>query len=65
MTKSELTKDMKAAVGSGFITRRELAAYMGYKDPGKIDKYIRDLQKVGKRYFIPDVADALCRCIDY
>lgn len=50
---------MKAFSGSGFITRQQLMVYMGYKDPHKVDQYLRDLQSIRKRYFIPDVATQL------
>ena len=59
MNRQELIKDMKAFSGSGFITRHQLMEYMGYKDPHKIDHYLRDLQSIKKRYFIPDVATQL------
>lgn len=60
MNKSELVKDMKSATGSGFITRIELARYMGFSCPKGVDKYLQPLQRVDdKRYFIGDVADAI------
>ena len=56
MTKQELIRDMKTFSGGGFITRQQLMVYMGYKDPHKVDRYLRDVQAINKRYFIPDVA---------
>ena len=59
MTKQELIKDMKAFSGSGFMTRQQLCKYMGYADPHKVDRYLRCLTSVTKRYFIPDIAAVL------
>ena len=60
MLKSEITKDMKAAVGSSFITKKQLKEYIGCKDIGTVDKYLYGLERVsGKYYFIPDVAESL------
>lgn len=62
MTKTELIKDMKEHVHAGFITRQQLAGFMGKKDPHRVDKYLRDIQPVsGKDYFIRDVADQIMR----
>lgn len=59
MTKSELTKQMEAFVGGGFITRDELTKFMGYKSCTSTDKYLVGLPNITKRYFIPDVAERL------
>lgn len=56
MTKQELVRDMKTFSGGGFMTRQQLMVYMGYKDPHKVDKYLREIPSINKRYFIPDVA---------
>ena len=61
MKRSDLIADMRRFVGGGgFITRKSLADYLGYKDPHCVDKYLIGLDKVGGRYFfIPDVATVL------
>lgn len=59
LTKSDLIKDMKAATGSSFITRIELTRYLGYACPKTVDKYLYPLERIEKRYFIPDVAAAI------
>lgn len=59
MTKTELVKSMQAHTGSGFITRIQLAGYMGYKNPTSVAKYLHGLERVDKKYFIPDVADSI------
>lgn len=59
MNKTELIKDMKSYTGSGFITRSKLAGYMGKTNPRHIDKFLEGLDRVGKNYFIPDVASAI------
>ncbi|MBR3785987.1 MAG: hypothetical protein IKJ77_06260 [Firmicutes bacterium] len=59
MTKAELIKDMQAFSGTGFITRITLARYFGKKDPHYVDKYLDGVERVGKNYFIPDVAASI------
>lgn len=59
MTKTELVKSMQSYVGSSFITRIQLAGYMGYKNPSSVAKYLYGLERIDKKYFIPDVADQL------
>lgn len=60
MTKKELTADIKAYTGSGLITRKQLASYVGVADPHNVDKYLKGLSAVnGKFFFIGDVVDVL------
>ena len=59
MNKTELTKAMQNHTGSSFITRLELMKFMGYKNPSSVDRYLHSLERVDKRYFIPDVAGKL------
>ena len=65
MTKSELIKDMQKFCGSSFITRKKLTEYMGLKTPSSVGKYLYGLPRIGKSYFIPDVAEALMREVTY
>lgn len=65
MTKSELIKDMRHFCGSGFITRQKLAEYMGIKKPQYVDKYLIGLPRIGRGYFIPDVAESLMNNVTY
>lgn len=59
MKKNDLIKDMQAFTGAGFITRKRFADYMGKKDARDVDKYLNGLDRIGKDYFIPDVAERL------
>lgn len=59
MERRELIRSMEKYTGCGFITRNQVAGFMGKKDPHSIDKYIHGLPKVGQSYFIPDVATSL------
>ena len=59
MERKELINSMKNFTGAGFITRSQLAEFMGYKDPHYVDRYINGLQRINKRYFINDVATVL------
>lgn len=55
MDKQEMIRYMKAKNNSLFITRQELAEIMGYKNPHSVDRYLRGLERIDRRYFIPDV----------
>lgn len=59
MNKRDLVIDLKNYVNAGFITRGQLAKYMGKKDPHDVDKFLYGLERVGKNYFIPDVAESI------
>lgn len=59
MNKTELTKSMQTFTGSSFITRLQLAKFMGYKRPASVDRYLYKLERIDKKYFIPDVAAEL------
>ena len=60
MNAKKIETDIKQFVGGGFITRQQLARYMGRRDPHSVDRYLVDLERVnGKYYFIPDVAETL------
>lgn len=65
MKKTELIEDMKKYVGAGYVTREELRRYMGYQDPHQVDRYLKGLERIGKKYFIPDVVEVLLkqRCV--
>lgn len=58
MTKQELIADMRRHCdGSSFINRKELAAYMNYTSPKRVDRFLEGLDRIaGTRYFIADVA---------
>jgi len=59
-SKSDYVKSMRSYVGgAGMMTRLEFADWMHYKDAHSVDKYIHDLYKVGKKYLIEDLAEAL------
>lgn len=61
MNRQELIKEFKTLNGSLFITRNELAKAMSYNDPHCVDRFLYGLERVGKKYFIPDVVSALKR----
>lgn len=56
MKRQELEKDMREAVGGAFITKKQLASFMGYSKVDSIKKYLIGLEKVGVKYYVPDVA---------
>ena len=60
MNKQDIVKAFKAATGAAFITRGQLAKLMGMKDPHRVDRYLRGLDRIDKKYYyIPDVVEAL------
>ncbi len=63
MTKAELTADLKKHCGgSSFITRVQLAQYMNYSSPKRVDRFLEGLDRIsGTRYFIGDVAASIMR----
>ena len=65
MTKTELSKGMQEFTGCSFITRLQLMDFMGYRSVNSVTKYLHDLPRVDKRYYIPDVAAAIAAQITY
>lgn len=60
MTRTEIAADLRRFTGGGMITASELGAYMGLKKTQRVaEKYLRGLERVGNRYWIPDVARRL------
>ena len=59
MNRKELIADMKQYCGAGFISKKQLAAYMGYKSINSVSPYLDGLNSIDRRYFIPEVADRL------
>ena len=60
MNRSEMIKEMRITAGdAAFINRRDIAKYLGYKDPHSIDKLLTGLERIGSMYFIPDVVDSI------
>lgn len=59
MTKTRALQTIQLIHKSAFIKRSELAEVMGYKDPHMVDKYLKDLPKIGSKYSILDVAESI------
>ena len=60
MTKSQLTNDLKKFCGGSFITRTDLAKFMRYQSPKRVDMFLDGLDRInGTRYFIADVAERI------
>ena len=62
MTKRELIASLERHCNNaGFISKKELQEYLGYKSPTSVNKFIYRLNTIGgsKKYFIPDVAEVL------
>lgn len=60
MNRTEIAADLRKFTGGGMITASQLAAYMGLKKTQRVaEKYLRGLERVGNRYWIPEVAKRL------
>lgn len=65
MNKRELINDMKRAAGGSFVTRAWLAKYMNHPDPHSVDRFLHDLPRVNRRYFIDDIAGKIYEQAQY
>lgn len=64
MTAKDIERDMKASVGgASFITPGQLARYLGQKNTSRVRQYTEDAFRIEgtKKYFIPEVAQAVYR----
>lgn len=64
MERRELIYAMEKFAGASFISRNELARFLGYKDPHSVDKYIRGLPRLENRYFVNDIATVIQSAIN-
>ena len=57
MNRSEIAKDLRQFTGSGMITRKQLAEYLGVKSTWRVSEtYLKGLTHDKHRYFITEVA---------
>lgn len=63
MTKTELAKEItRANNGSPLIKLSKIAEIVGDKNPQRVKRtYLDGLERIGKCYFVPEVAEALKR----
>lgn len=61
MDRKELITQMKSYTGACFISKKQLADFMGYKSVNSVAGYLTDLERLDNKYFIPEVADSLMR----
>lgn len=60
MTREELMEAMSDQTGGYFITKTQLARFIGVKRTDIVGRYVEDLKPLNKRYyFIPEVADRI------
>ena len=60
MTKNDLVKRMTAATGGYFITKTQLARFIGAKRSETVRQYVDGLPVLNNRYyFIPEVAERM------
>lgn len=57
MIKSDLTTALrKASGGAEFISQKEIGKFLGIRDPHRTREIVRGVSRVGKRYYVPEVA---------
>lgn len=62
MNKRTIAEQIKQANdGKPFITREQLAKVMGHPDAHTVDKFLRNLAKVNKRYLVVEVAEEIAK----
>ena len=59
MTRVDVEKALRNQTTGDFVSRQEVARALGYKDPHSVDKYLKDLKGIGKRYLIKEVAERI------
>lgn len=60
MTKVELIHQLQTTTGASFITCTELCKFLGKQNQSRVKReYLYGLDRIGKAYFIPDVAQRL------
>ena len=60
MTRTDIAKALRQFTGAGMITPQQLADFLGVKTVWRVrEKYLKDLEHVGNRYLIIDVAKKL------
>lgn len=65
MTRTQLTKELRTFTGKGLITQTELSRFVGDKNVGRVaKKYLKGVPRIGKGYFIPDVAESMMQHIE-
>lgn len=61
MTKGQLSRKISEHMGGAIMTnRKDLAACLGCS-PSSVDKFLRPLPRVGRLYYIDDVAEEIVR----
>lgn len=60
MTRTQIAKDLRAYTGSGMITPKQLADFLGVKAVWRVsERYLKGLEHVGHRYLITEVAQRI------
>lgn len=59
MNRKELINDMRQYCKAGFISKKQLADFLGYKSVNSVSQYLYGLNSIDRRYYIPDVVDSL------
>ena len=61
MIRADIEKALRNQTSGDFVTRAEVARAFGYKDAHSVDKWLKGLPKIGKKYLISEVAERIER----
>lgn len=59
MIKADVERALRSQTTGDFVNRAEVMRALGYKDPHSVDKYLKGLSNIGKRYLISEVAERI------
>jgi glutamine phosphoribosylpyrophosphate amidotransferase len=54
----------KASGGAEFISQKELMTVLGFKDPHRIRELVTGVSRIGKRYYLPEVAGRIMQEVE-
>lgn len=63
MTRKDIENALRSQTTGDFITRQEIANALGFKDAHSIDRYTNGLVRIGRRYFIKEVAEIIAKSV--
>lgn len=59
MIRADIERALRSQTTGDFVNRAEVARALGYKDAHSVDKYLKGLPNIGKRYLIREVAERI------
>lgn len=59
MLRSDIEKALRSQTSGDFVNRQEVARALGYKDAHSVDRFLKGLPNIGRRYLIREVAEKI------